>query len=110
MKMLSRIGFLLRLPTVRKFIASMIPSRPTAEERARSQTFVWGEVEDDQGRKIAARLRGPEAGVDWTSMAALAVVKEVLAGHAPPGFQTPAKAYGPDFALQESVVTREDIG
>jgi len=30
-----------------------------------------GEVEDAHGRKAAARLHGPEAGVIWTSLAAL---------------------------------------
>jgi len=37
------------------------------------------------------------------------VVKQVLAGNAPPGFQTPAKAYGPDFVLECEGVTREDL-
>ena len=33
----------------------------------------------------------------WTS---LAVVERVLAGDAPVGYQTPAKAYGADFVLE----------
>jgi len=41
--------------------------------------------------------------------AALAVVDRVLAGQAPAGFQTPAKAYGPDFVLGIAGVTRTDL-
>ena len=64
---------------------------------------------DDQGRKAAARLRGPEAGAKWTACAALAVVQKMLAGDAPAGFQTPARAYGADFALTCDSVSREDV-
>jgi short subunit dehydrogenase-like uncharacterized protein len=81
----------------------------TAEQRARTVTHVWGEVEDDQGRKAVSRLHGPEAGVVWTARAALAAVRKVLTGDAPPGFQTPAKAYGADFVLECEGVTREDV-
>ncbi|MEJ2559511.1 MAG: saccharopine dehydrogenase, partial [Anaerolineae bacterium] len=81
----------------------------TAEQRARTITHVWGEVEDDQGRKAVSRLHGPEAGVVWTARAALAAVRKVLSGNAPPGFQTPAKAYGADFVMECEGVTREDV-
>lgn len=82
---------------------------PTAEERARTITHVWGQVEDDQGRRAVSRLHGPEAGVVWTARAALAAVRKVLAGDAPTGFQTPAKAYGADLVMECEGVTREDV-
>jgi len=82
---------------------------PAAEERARTITHVWGEVEDDQGRKATSRLHGPEAGVVWTARAALAAVRKILAGDAPTGFQTPAKAYGADFVMECDGVAREDL-
>ena len=63
----------------------------------------------EMGRKAVSRLCGPEAGVTWTAMAALGVVQKVLAGYAPPGFQTPARAFGADFALEGKGVTREEI-
>lgn len=81
----------------------------TVEERARTRTHVWGEVEDDQGRKATSRLHGPEAGVVWTSRAALACVEQVLSGNAPTGFQTPARAYGADFVMECEGVAREDL-
>jgi hypothetical protein len=47
--------------------------------------------------------------VNWTSLAALATVGRVLAGEAPPGFQTLALAYGPDFIVECEGVMREDV-
>jgi short subunit dehydrogenase-like uncharacterized protein len=69
---------------------------------------VWGEVEDAEGRRAVSRLATPE-GYTFTARAALAVVDRVLAGQAPAGFQTPAKAYGPDFVLGIEGVTRTDL-
>ena len=42
-------------------------------------------------------------------LTALAAVERVLAGAHPPGFQTPSRAYGPDFILDIEGVTREDL-
>ena len=99
----------LKFAWVRSFLKHFIQPGPSVESRLQTSTHVWGEVVDDQGHVAAARLHGPEAGVIWTTRAALAVVKQVLAGNAPPGFQTPAKAYGPNFVLESEGVTREDL-
>lgn len=109
LKVLSTLRPLLGFAAVRNFFRSKIPTGSTAEERAKTYTAVWGEVEDDQGHKAVSRLHGPEAGVTWTARAALAVVKRVLAGEAPPGFQTPALAHGADLVLECEGVTREDV-
>jgi len=100
---------LFRLTAVRNFFKHRMKVGSTAEERARTHTSVWGEVEDDQGRKAMSRLHGPEGSVVWTARAALAAVRKVLAGNASPGFQTPALAYGADFVLECDGVTREDL-
>jgi short subunit dehydrogenase-like uncharacterized protein len=81
---------------------------PSAEARAKTVTHVWGEVADERGHVAVSRLHGPEAGLVWTTRAALAVVRKVLAGNVSPGFQTPARAYGPDLVLECEGVTRED--
>lgn len=109
MDTLAKLGPLLKLAVVRNFLKRGIKPGPSAEKRARTVTHVWGEVEDEQGRKAVARLHGPEAGVIWTARAALAVVRKVLAGDAPAGYQTPAKAYGPDLVMECEGVTREDV-
>jgi short subunit dehydrogenase-like uncharacterized protein len=81
---------------------------PTAEQRARGRTVVWGEVTDKSGGRAVSRLYGPE-GYTFTTLTALAALEKVLSGDAPPGFQTPAKAYGADFVLGIEGVKREDL-
>ena len=83
------------------------PPGPTDEERARGKTFLWGEATDDAGQQVVSRLRGPE-GYTLTVLAALAVIDRVVTSGAPPGFQTPSTAYGPDFVLGLEGVIRED--
>lgn len=100
---------LFRIPMLRALLKRGVRPGPTVDKRARTVTHVWGEVADDQGARATARLHGPEAGVEWTGRAALAAVRKVLSGHAPAGFQTPAKAYGADFVLECEGVTREDV-
>jgi short subunit dehydrogenase-like uncharacterized protein len=100
---------LFKLAAVRRFFKLGVRPGPTAEQRAQTSTHVWGEVEDELGRKAVSRLHGPELGVDWTTRAAVATVWKVLAGNAPPGFQTPALAYGADFVLECEGVSREDL-
>jgi len=39
----------------------------------------------------------------------LAGIQHVLAGRSPPGFQTPARAYGADFILEIEGVQRFDL-
>jgi short subunit dehydrogenase-like uncharacterized protein len=81
---------------------------PTAEERARGRTVIWGEVTDEAGGRAVSRLTGPE-GYAFTVLTALAVAERVMAGQATPGFQTPSKAYGADFVLEIPGVERQDL-
>ena len=109
MSMFNALRPLFKLPVMRSLAKLGVKPGPTAEQRSRTVTHVWGEVEDDQGNKAAARLHGPEAGVEWTAQTALRAVQKVLGGNAPVGYQTPATAYGPDFVLEGGGVTREDL-
>ena len=94
---------------LKKRVRSGAPG-PTAEQRARGRTVFWGEVTDEAGGRAVSRLYGPE-GYTFTMLSALAAVERVLSASAPPGFQTPAKAYGPDFVLGGVIegVKREDL-
>lgn len=94
---------------MRNLLKLAVKPGPTAGECARTMMHVWGEVEDDQGRRAVSRFHGPEAGVDWTARAALAAIQKVLTGNAHAGYQTPALAYGADFVLECEGVTREDL-
>lgn len=103
---------LLKANAVRNLLKRALKRRlpaPTPEERAKTTVTVWGEVEDDEGRRATSRLYGPEPGVTWTALTALAAVQKVLAGQVRPGFETPSLAFGPDFVLEEHGVTREDV-
>jgi short subunit dehydrogenase-like uncharacterized protein len=69
---------------------------------------VVAEAEDDEGGCVRARLRTPEA-YTLTAAAAAAILARVSDGDFEPGFQTPARVYGPDFVLSLPGVEREDI-
>jgi short subunit dehydrogenase-like uncharacterized protein len=103
------IAPLTRFAPVRALLKMGVRPGPTADARAKTQTHDWGEVADGQGRTAVSRLHGPEAGVIWTTMASLAASRKALNGAAPPGYQTPAMAYGADFVVGENGVTREDV-
>lgn len=96
---------------VQEFLKSRVRSGdagPSAEERERGIIFLWGESIDGARRERAvSRLRCGD-GYAITVASTLAILKRVLAGEAPPGFQTPSKAYGPDFVLSLPGVTRTD--
>lgn len=100
---------LLKIKAIREVLKPLVPAGSTAEERAKTQTHVWGQVRDDEGNTATARVHGPEAGVVWTSLAALDGVQQILDGKAKPGFQTPARAFGADFGLQHDNIWREEL-
>jgi short subunit dehydrogenase-like uncharacterized protein len=105
------LGPLLAAGPVQAALKRYIRSRgagPTAEERARGRTWLYGEVWDGAGNRAAARQEGPE-GYAFTVLTSLAAVERVLEGGVAPGFQTPAKAFGPDFVLEIPGVKREDL-
>src|SRR5271166_5407072 len=56
---------------IRNLLLMAVRPGPSAELRARTRTHVWGEVADEQRRRAVSRLHGPEAGLVWTTIAAL---------------------------------------
>jgi short subunit dehydrogenase-like uncharacterized protein len=104
------LGPLLGSGPVQRFLKGRIRAGapgPTDAERARGRCLLWGEATDDEGGRAVSRMQTPEA-YTFTALSSLAIVDKVRAGDAPPGFQTPSKAYGPDFALTIPGVTRQD--
>jgi len=91
-----------------KAVADAMVSGPTAEERARNSARVWGEVEDDDGRRFAARMRTPDP-YSLTAQTAVEAARRVAAGDVEAGFHTPASAFGPEFAVSFDGVEREDV-
>lgn len=105
-----RLGWLLRWGPVQRLLKRRIragPPGPNAAERARGRSYLWGEAADDAGRTVVSRLQAPEA-YTLTARTLVALAQRVLAGEAPPGFQTPSRAYGADFVLTLDAVTRTD--
>lgn len=95
---------------VRRSLRAMITGRrpgPSPAERARSESLLWAEARNPDGRTAVSRLRGPN-GYDLTVYAALAAVERVLTTDTPTGFQTPATAFGPDFVLELPGIVRHD--
>ncbi|MCS7008292.1 MAG: hypothetical protein NZL88_12125, partial [Gaiellaceae bacterium] len=83
---------LLGLPPLARLLAGAVARRvrgPGPERRAASHAWLWGEVEDAEGRVERAMLKTPN-GYELTSEAALAALARVLdpASAPAPGFHT----------------------
>ena len=103
-------NWLIGAPPVQGLIMSQIdaqPRGPTDKQRARSSGDVWGEVIDEAGNRVTARLKTPD-GYTLTVLTTLLIVDQVLQGIAPAGFQTPSKAYGADLILSINGVSRHE--
>lgn len=87
----------------------LLVSGPTAAERAGTVTRLWGEVRDDDGNRVVARMRTPNM-YDVTARAAVETARRVLGGDVSSGFQTPASAFGPDFIHDIPGIDRELVG
>jgi short subunit dehydrogenase-like uncharacterized protein len=95
--------------SVQAFLARRIragPPGPSAAHRARGRSLLWGEAEDGV-QAVVSRLDTLE-GYELTSRTALLALQRVLAGTTRPGFETPARAFGPDFVLEVEGTTRRD--
>lgn len=105
------LSWLLSLPAVQQLQKRLIqnqPPGPTDAERIQGRSLLWGEVEDDSGKRLVSRLQCPE-GYTLTTLTALAIVQKVLVGQFSVGFQTPSLVYGADFILEIEGVVREDL-
>lgn len=105
-----RLGWLLRQPWAMRLLQRQVRAQapgPTAAERAQALTTLWVEATDAAGRSLVSTMhvRDPYG---LTAETAVAIVQRLLAGGVPTGFQTPASAFGPDFALEFAGVSRHD--
>ena len=110
-RMASLFAPMLKLPMARlalDVVTAAWPEGPSEAERAATPKIVVAEAEDDEGRRVAARLATPNV-YSFTRDCVVALAARALAGEAPAGFQTPAGAYGPDFPLDLPGVRRDDL-
>jgi short subunit dehydrogenase-like uncharacterized protein len=91
-----------------KWLAGVIlPPGPSPERNETGFSLMIGEVTDGK-KTYRARLRTP-AGYWLTALTSVEIMKRILASDFKPGFQTPARVYGPDFIMQFPRVEREDL-
>ncbi len=73
-------------------------SGPSITARKKTESLVWGEVRNTEGRLLQSRLRCGN-GYSFTARSAVAAARRVLSGDIHPGFQTPSRAFGIGFVL-----------
>ena len=110
MRALRYLGWLLKAKWVRRLLEKRIRATltgPDGQHRRTARTHLWGEARNRAGETVTARLQTPEA-YHLTATTALLAMEKVLAGGVEPGFQTPARAFGPDFILEVDGVKWND--
>lgn len=90
-----------------KTLVDLTVEGPTEQERHTRQATVWAEATDGQ-QTVRSRLRTAEP-YEYTARAVVEIAENVLAGEAPPGYQTPATAYGPELAEEVGEHAFEDL-
>ena len=110
--LLSRfVGPLLYTHTARDFIKWLIGKffapGPSRKQNENGFSLLIAEVTDGK-QTVRAKLRTPEA-YHLTALTSVEIMKRILSSDLKTGFQTPSKAYGADFILQFTGVTREDL-
>lgn len=102
---------ILRMRSVQDFLSARIdalPEGPDDATRESTRSIVLAEVEGPGGERAAAMLETP-SGYALTQVAAVEAARRAAEGTAPPGFQTPATAFGADFILECSDSVRTDL-
>lgn len=111
MKLTRFVGPLLYTRAAKNFlkwlIGIIIPSGPSRQKNENGFSLMIVEVSDGT-KTVRAKLRTSEA-YYLTALTSVEIIKRILSSDFKPGFQTPGKAYGADFILQFSGVTREDL-
>jgi short subunit dehydrogenase-like uncharacterized protein len=95
------LRWLIGLKPVQAFVKRLVARRvhgPTDEQRARDETYLYGEAWDDAGKKAALRLRTRE-GYTLTAESGIAATLKVTTGTLAPGAYTPSMAFGADYVI-----------
>jgi short subunit dehydrogenase-like uncharacterized protein len=104
-------GWLLSSPPWQALLKAQMDclvSDPSPEARSAGWAAVVAEATDAGGRCARSRLRTGDA-YSFTAASAVGVAEKCLAGEWKPGFQTPSRMYGADFALSFGGALREEI-
>jgi short subunit dehydrogenase-like uncharacterized protein len=93
-----RFAKLLGLSPVQSYLKARVERNvkgPTAEERDRERSYLWGRV--TKGGSVVTGTLETLEGYALTAETAVAIAKRVLAGGVAPGVQTPSQAFGSRF-------------
>lgn len=99
-KRAARFRLLFKLPFVQNYLKGQVDKKvrgPSDEQRALESTRVWGEVTNDAGDRLSARLTTAN-GYTVTQLAPVAIIEHLMANEAPSGSLTPSLLMGKDFA------------
>jgi len=80
-------------------VGRRLASGPSAEERERGRTYVWGEASDGE-RTVTSRLVTPETYALTVDAATTAAERLTDADADLTGYHTPATAFDPEFVLE----------
>jgi short subunit dehydrogenase-like uncharacterized protein len=111
LRILPALAPALALPWLREAVAAVLSrgsAGPSEAARAVRRSVIYGEAVDATGRRAAALQRHPDP-YGLTALAAVELAARALRGEAPPGWQTPATAHGPDLVLALPGASREDL-
>lgn len=114
MRILNLARWLLRAQTVQKAMKRRIGKTvrgPSAQKRASTRTYVWGETSNEAGEKCTARIEVAN-GYTLTVRGSLEVVAYVLSNEVKGGYYTPSQLAGVDLVRDipgsgELVLTQE---
>jgi short subunit dehydrogenase-like uncharacterized protein len=101
LRRLRLLGPLLRLGAVQSWLKKRVERSvkgPSDSRRAGSESIVWGEARDGEGREHKLRLRVPN-GYDLTVTASLGIVDRLLRERPAGGYYTPSQLMGADYVL-----------
>lgn len=109
MKMTGSLSWIMGWKPLRRFIRKKIGKSlrgPSEETLASLTSQVWGEVTDDRGNRVEARITAPQT-YALTAQTSLFIAQKVAAGEWTTGFQTPSTAFGAEIILEACDATRE---
>lgn len=84
------------------------PAGPSAEQRQRGASHLWGQVRNAAGQTATSRLDTAE-GYALTALTAWDIAKRAANGAAQPGYRTPSLVFGADYILNFAGTTRIDL-
>jgi short subunit dehydrogenase-like uncharacterized protein len=89
-------------------VDNYFPEGPPPEAQETRQTQLTATATNAAGESFSAEMITPEA-YRLTFHSSLIIARRIIDGNWEAGFQTPAKMYGPDLALEIPGVTRRDL-